>query len=403
MRNISNQDVKEADALNVLREYEIYDLYFSRSLYESESVNSSEWNEIKDLMGQLGRVTGKLMIKLIKLGHRSAVALCVKAAKAIYNRTKNTGEATKYMFWALMMFTIGYTGNIIKDKYNENPIVPGTHVEYTEVDGRDTLIVQNAKGGSFMVQQSDISEAPSIIKITPEAEKKQKDNKLNGGSGDTDWSSPIMLLKPGQSKTSFYHASPQMIRALAEVEHFVDHIYDAKSGSTKQITKAQLLNHKVDATIGYGHKLTPKERQQWSFNKKVTKQEALQLYKKDLGEVERILNANLKKLSYDSKVEYSQGLIDGLTSLLYNMGAGNTYGNGKREMSELWKRLNNCRIDKKHNCINKSDVYFTISQARHQNITEPGHVYRREAECQIMQQIGKNVNGDLYHLVKRES
>ena len=96
-----------------------------------------------------------------------------------------------------------------------------------------------------------------------------------------------------------------MIRALAEVEHFVDHIYDAKSGSTKQITKAHLLNPKVDATIGYGHKLTPKERQQWSFNKKVTKQEALQLYKKDLGEVERILNANLKKLSYDSKVEYS--------------------------------------------------------------------------------------------------
>ena len=169
MRIISKRDVKEADALNVLREYEIYDLYFSRSLYESESVNSSEWNEIKDLMGQLGRVTGKLMIKLIKLGHRTAVALCVKTAKAIYNRTKNTGEATKYLFWALMMFTIGYTGNMIKDKYNENPIVPGTHVEYTEVDGCDTLIVQNAKGGSFMVQQSDISEAPSIIKITPEA------------------------------------------------------------------------------------------------------------------------------------------------------------------------------------------------------------------------------------------
>ena len=112
-----------------------------------------------------------------------------------------------------------------------------------------------------MVQQSDISEAPSIIKTTPEAEKKQKDNKLNGSNGDTDWSSPIMLLKPGELKTSFYHASPEMIRALAEVEHFVNHIYDAKSGSTKQITKAQLSDPKVDATIGYGHKLTAKERQ----------------------------------------------------------------------------------------------------------------------------------------------
>lgn len=399
MRNISKQDIRYNEAMKVLKEYGIYDFYFSRSLYESESVNSTEWSEIKDLMGQLGKVTGLLMTKLIAMGKRSAVTMCVKTAKWLYEKHKNTGEATKYLFYSLLFFAVGYTGNMLKERYNDHPIVPGTHIDYTEIDGVDSLIVTNDKGGQFMVQQADVTEPPQIIKLNTA----QKKGDVKPTTKPVDNTSPIMLLQPGEKKTSFYHASPEMIRALAEVERFVDHIYDAKSGSTKQITKAQLSDPNVDATIGYGHKLTKEERRAWSFNKHIDKNEAIALYKKDLGEVERILNANLKKLSYDSKVEYSQGLIDGLTSLLYNMGAGNTYGNGKREMSELWKRLNNCRIDTENNCINKADVYFTISQARHQNITEKGHIYRREAECQIMQQLGKSVNADLYHLVNKKS
>ncbi len=389
---------REIDALNILKEYKIYDLYFSRMLYETESSNPSEWSEIKDLMHQLGRITGTLMKKLISLGYRKSVDLCVKGAKNIYKRTKDTGTAVKYLFYALLFFIIGYGGNTIKEKYNEKPIIPGTHLDFKEIDRNQTLIVTNKKGEKFYVKHEDSEHAPVIVKNNTKLNI--EDNTLNIKNSEDNNLSPIMLLTSKEKKSEFYHASPEMIRALAEVEKFVDHIYDAKSGSTKQITKAQLSDPKVDATIGYGHKLTPQERRDWSFNKKVTKQEALELYKIDLKEVERILNLNLKKLSYDSKVEYSQGLIDGLISLLYNMGYGNTYGNGKKRMSELWRRLNNCRIDKKNNCINKSDVYYTISQARHQNITQPGHKYRREAECKIMQQLGKTVNPDLYHLVK---
>ena len=73
-------------------------------------------------------------------------------------------------------------------------------------------------------------------------------------------------------------------------------------------------------------------------------------------------------------------------------------GSQTRKQSEFWKRLGNCRIDRKNGCVNKSDVYFTISQLRHQNITEKGHIARRNAECLIAQQIGNKINPDLYHL-----
>lgn len=373
------------EALVLLKKYRIYDWYYSRSLYESESVNSSEWDEAKELLGQLGKITGRLMKILIKIGKRDAVRICVDAAKTIYKKTKDTGETTKYLFYALLFFAVGYIGNSFKEKYNSSPVVPGTQIEYREIDGKRTMVVTNKKGKKFFVSQDDVSSPPSVVREKPnEAKTDEKE-------------CPITLIEKGQRKTSFYKASPEMIKAIAEVEHFVDHIYDAKSGSTKQITKAQLLDPKVDATIGYGHKLTPAERKAWSFNRKITKEDALKLFEKDLYEVEKILNANLKKLPYDSKVEYSQGLIDGLTSLLYNMGSGNTYGNARRPMSELWKRLYKCRVDDKDG-VNVRDVYYAISQARHQNITARGHVFRREAECKIMQQTGDKVDPKLYHL-----
>jgi hypothetical protein len=82
------------------------------------------------------------------------------------------------------------------------------------------------------------------------------------------------------------------------------------------------------------------------------------------------------------------------------MGPGNVTGTKTRQMSEFFRRLNNCRIDKKNGCVDKSDVYFTISQIRNQNITEPGHIARREQECQIAQQIGDKINPSLYNLKK---
>ena len=56
--------IQNDELLHCLKEYEIYDWYYSQRLYESESINSNDWAEVKDLLGQMGRVTAKLILKL---------------------------------------------------------------------------------------------------------------------------------------------------------------------------------------------------------------------------------------------------------------------------------------------------------------------------------------------------
>jgi len=389
-------------AVELLKEYDIYDWYYSRALFETESNVSNDWAEVKDMLGQLGRITGSLMKKLVGIGKRKAVDLCVKAAKE-YKKEKNADlvAATKYLFWTLLFFAVGYTGNALKDKYNDSPVVPGTHIEYTvEEDGTDVMTVTNSKGSGFQVKQIEPGDAPSITKIKAvennDTKKSSEDEKVSGNSGNTNDVTPIHLLKPGQKHPEYYHGSEQIMRALAEVESFVDHIYDAKVGK-KQIRKQDLMDMSKDLTIGYGHKLTKEERKAWSFNKRISKEEAYKLFKQDFKEQERLVNVELKKLHYYDYVQFSQGFIDAIMSITFNMGVGNLRGTKTRQQSEFWRRLNACRISKDK--VDRSDVYYTISQIRHQNITERGHVARREAECQIMQQCSlTHVNPELYNL-----
>ena len=398
--------IQNDELLCCLKEYEIYDWYYSQRLYESESINSNDWAEVKDLLGQMGRVTAKLILKLSQMGKKAAVNLCVTAAKNLYKKYHDVGEATKYLFWALMMFVIGYGGNALKDKYNFHPIVPGTFITFEEEKGVDTLTVTNQRGGVFTVSQPDVEKAPVITLVkksqpkkaaasSPEQKQMQKDAAIRNSK------SPIRLLTPGEEKSNFYTASPEMIKALCNVEKFVDHIYDAKVG-TEQIRKGDMGVKSKDLTIGYGHKLTLEERKNWSWNKRITKEEAFELFKKDLRSTEKQLNSCLRKLPYDKKVEYSQGLIDGLTSVLFNCGYGNMFGAGSREQSELWRRLGNCRIDKVNNCIDRSDIDFTLAQTNRQNITERGHYARRRAEYFIMMQPFGQVKPELYNLKNPE-
>ena len=120
---------------------------------------------------------------------------------------------------------------------------------------------------------------------------------------------------------------------------------------------------------------------------------------KDLGVVERQVNNKLKTLPFDSQVEYSQGFIDGLISLNYNMGYGNMYGNATKSACEFWKRLNKCKIDDINQCIDKQDIDYTLAKVNTQNVTEKGHVYRRRAEYNIMCQKFGKINPELYHLL----
>lgn len=392
------------DARMMLREFGIYDWYYSRALFESEVTNNNDWDEVKDLLGQMGRITGTLLKKLTQIGKKKVAQLCVKRGREIFMENKDIAAAIKYTFWSLLFFTIGYTGNMFKELYNEHPIVPGTQIEYnTDENGTDTMTVTNSRGGQFTVQAKG-EETPKIVNVkksdTPVEKMKSDVESSSSSKSNNNNISPIMLLKPGQKHPDFYHGSNEIYKAIAEVEQFVDHIYDAKSGSTKQIRKEDMMNMKKDLTIGYGHKLTREERKKMSFNTRWSKEKAFTVFKKDIKKHETYLNANLRRLSYYDKVKFSQGFIDGFLSISYNMGPGNVTGTKTRQMSEFFRRLNNCRIDKKNGCVDKSDVYFTISQIRNQNITEPGHIARREQECQIAQQLGDKINPELYNLKK---
>ena len=126
----------------------------------------------------MGRVTAKLILKLSQMGKKAAVNLCVTAAKNLYKKYHDVGEATKYLFWALMMFVIGYGGNALKDKYNFHPIVPGTFITFEEEKGVDTLTVTNQRGGVFSVSQPDVEKAP-IITLVKKSQPKESAAPIN--------------------------------------------------------------------------------------------------------------------------------------------------------------------------------------------------------------------------------
>ena len=154
----------ENDSKMMLREFGIYDWYYSRTLFESESTNDNDWDEVKDLLGQMGRVTGTLLKKLTQIGKKKVAQLCVNRGREIFKENKDLGAAIKYTFWSLLFFTIGYTGNTLKEKYNEHPIVPSTEITYEHKDGVDSMTVTNSRGGEFTVQARG-EEAPKIVNV----------------------------------------------------------------------------------------------------------------------------------------------------------------------------------------------------------------------------------------------
>ena len=355
-------------------------------LYESIFGNKKDINKLKRDYNILRKAIPDLIYRLVKIGKKAVVDLVVSTAKKAIEHGRDNIEALRYTFYALLFFAIGYTGNSLKDKYNEQPIIQGTHIETTIVDGNDTIVVYADDDTTTVIMQPDKSKAPVVSVSKPKRELTSYNDE-----------SPIRLLKTNETKTRYYHASDDMLSALADVEHFVDHIYDTANRNRK-ITKRDMLNPKVDLTIGYGHKLTKEERQKWNINKKVTKADAYEMFKDDVAKQERIMNIKLSQLPYDDRVEYSQGMIDGLLSMQFNIGAGNLYGSNTKQPSEFWKRMCNCRIDRKHGCINKSDIEYSLAQINSQNVFMKGHKTRRRAEYFIaMQPFGK-VNSELYNL-----
>ena len=74
----------------------------------------------------MGRITGTLLKKLTQIGKKKVAQLCVSRGREIFQENHDLGAAIKYTFWSLLFFAVGYTGNMLKERYNEHPVVPGT-------------------------------------------------------------------------------------------------------------------------------------------------------------------------------------------------------------------------------------------------------------------------------------
>ena len=349
--------------------------------------NSEDWEEMKDLLGKLRVLIPKLIIKITKLGGRTALNLTIAVAKRAYRQGKKHKKILLDLFYALVFILIGYVGNSVIRNYNEHPTVKGTQMEMV---GDSLQITDTEESSVTVVSQPEKSEP---IKV----EEKKQDSRQTISNPN------IRLLKKGETSPTLYKVSDKMAKAIFECESCVLHLYDAKN-PLRKITKKDILNPKVDLTWGAGHKLTPAERKAVRPNSKLSKQQALKLFKKDLRQKEIELNNALKRdIPWINKVVISQNFFDGLFSLTFNMGIGNMAGNGSRQPCEVWKRLQKCRIDRKNGCINQRDIEYVISQVKRQNITEKGHHFRRKKESEIMSKGNNDIAQTFdYHLIAPE-
>lgn len=410
LKRAFNKVVSEEKDIKLLKEYGLYEMFYenvSRRLYEEYNKEDEDYEEFKFILGRLRELVPVLMKRLISKGFHKAVKFIADKAKEGFKGNHKV-MALKGLLFSLVMLCIAISGDFV-NKYNSKPILPDTQIEYYDdvEDDVQYLVVTDVKNSDevcVIEQENDgmpeiIEKTDKVQKIVEEIKEKKKAStgkKNEKTSVKEKYNSPIVLLNNTNIKKSdYYKISDSMIEALMAVEDYSAVIYDAKNPKRKNI---DMNNMKQDLTIGYGHKLTKEERKKWSKDKRMSKEEAKQLFIKDLKETERYLNKKLAQLPYDKKVEYSQGFIDGMGSLLFNMGYGNMFGAGKREESEFWSRLNKCRIDKNNNCMNVADINFSIAAVRNQNITQRGHIARRKAEYSIMMQPYGSLDNMLYNL-----
>ena len=175
--------------------------------------NSEDWNETKDLLGKLRILIPKLIVKITKLGGRTALNLTIAVAKRAYKQGKKSNKILLDLFYALVFILVGYTGNSVLKNYNEHPTVKGTQM----VMVGDSLQITNTEGSSVTVVSQPNKSEP--IKV----EEKKQDSR------QTTSTHTIRLLKKGETPPTFYKASDKMAQAIRECEGCVLHLYDANN------------------------------------------------------------------------------------------------------------------------------------------------------------------------------
>ena len=274
-QNQVTQLVYENECDMILKEYGIYEMFSDESINEAINLDSTKDKEdMRRLMGRLKVIIPALIKRLVKIGAKESVMATIKTYKAAIKFDKNHNHILREMFFALLMLAVGMVGNEMIHKYNENPVEKGTQIQYDEQS--ETMTVTNEKGDNVLELEMDEKGVPQVVEQSndaptvskPKQVQKQKQQVSNRNVDNE----PIRMLKKGERKITNFKPSAKIVRAIAETEQFVDHIYDAANPKAK-VTKKDMLNMKKDITCCYGHALTVAERKAWSPNKKFTKAE----------------------------------------------------------------------------------------------------------------------------------
>jgi len=175
---------------------------------------------------------------------------------------------------------------------------------------------------------------------------------------------------------------PEVTEYESTIEEFADVVTKTNNLSPYAIseagknfiksTEALALTSYWDATgyaIGYGH-----------HGKDIHKDmviDSIQVeiyFDEDMKKIEKSVERLIKGLPYE--YNFSQGFVDGLSSLVYNCGEA-----GVRN-TEFYKRLKQCRVT--NGVMNKSDWEYTLSVVKETKISHKGHIKRRQTEYAMM-------------------
>ena len=409
-QNQVTQLVYENECDMILKEYGIYEMFLDESINEAINLDSTKDKEdVRRLMGRLKVIIPALIKRLVKIGAKESVLATIKTYKAAIKFDKNHNHILREMFFALLMLAVGMVGNEMIHKYNENPVEKGTQIQYdkqsetmtvTNDNGENILELEmDEKGVPQVVEQSNDSEtvsaAPTVNK--PKQVQKQKQQVSNRNVDDE----PIRMLKKGERKVTNFKPSAKIVRAIAETEQFVDHIYDAANPKAK-VTKKDMLNMKKDITCCYGHALTVAERKAWSPNKKFTKAEGQAIFAKDLKAHAQIVNMKLAQLPWYKDVQFSQNAFDGILSTFFNVGAGKITGNATRPESEFWRTMQRVRTSDNGKYLIR-DIDFAFSKLNNLMVNgknQAGVKTRRRNEYLLMTCPLSKLSDKYYNLMR---
>ena len=399
--------VYENECDMILKEYGIYEMFLDESINEAINLDSTKDKEdVRRLMGRLKVIIPALIKRLVKIGAKESVLATIKTYKAAIKFDKNHNHVLREMFFALLMLAVGMVGNEMIHKYNENPVEKGTQIQYDKQS--ETMTVTNEKGENVLELEMDGQGVPQVVEENdaetvsdalavnkPKQVQKQQVSKRNADD------EPIRMLKKGERKITNFKPSAKIVRAIAETEKFVDHIYDAGNPRAK-VTKKDMLNMKKDITCCYGHALTVAERKAWSPNKKFTKAEGHAIFAKDLNAHAQIVNMKLEQLPWYKDVQFSQNAFDGILSTFFNVGAGKITGNATRLESEFWRTMQRVRTSDNGKHLIR-DIDFAFSKLNNLMVNgknQAGVKTRRRNEYLLMTCPLSKLSDKYYHLMR---